>query len=405
MAAQRAATEPEKTTFDASVSTVDERSVQLDRTYFYAESGGQPADRGTIAGIPVTDVRITGDGIEHVLAEPATFAVGDVVEGAIDEQFRTYCRRAHTASHVLYGVARDVLADLGYGGFDIDEEKVRIDFETTTHVDDATLIDLERRANLAVWESRPVTWETMPLTEVRELPGVAFNTKTEEGVFGESDHIRIVEIGPAEIGVSDAWLDRAACGGTHVRNTRDIGPIAVLDRSNPGEGLTRIELGVGPTAIEDHAAIARAANDAAEAMGIGVEDVPDRVRSLQATQEELEEELRRARDSVIGAQLAAASSLERDGQEWIVESVDVSDTDALARQARESVGGIADVVVLVTAERPATVVVTSTGEQDASAVIEELTSHFGGGGGGSQEFAQGGGLDVAPDRIVNHFEA
>src|SRR6056297_284071 len=148
----RAPEEPTVREFEARVTAVDGRDVRLDRTYFYAESGGQPADRGTLGGIPVADVQTVGDDVVHTLDSDPDFAADETVTGVVDDDFRTYCMRAHTASHVLYGAGRHLLSDLGYGGFDISPEKVRVDFATSTDVDDEVLVELERLVNRAVWD-------------------------------------------------------------------------------------------------------------------------------------------------------------------------------------------------------------------------------------------------------------
>ncbi|MFC6726921.1 hypothetical protein ACFQE1_21590, partial [Halobium palmae] len=180
----------------------------------------------------------------HELAEDPGVEVGDRVAGVVDDDFRTYAMRAHTASHVLYGAGRLVLDDLGYAGFDIGSEKVRVDFETSTEIDDATLAELERLVNRAVWDSRGVTWEEVPVEEARERDGIAFNTKTEEGVMADDEMVRVVTVGPVDSEDDGVAWDVAACGGTHVSNTNEVGPVEVLDRSNPGEGVTRVEFAV-----------------------------------------------------------------------------------------------------------------------------------------------------------------
>ncbi len=399
MAAQLAAEEPDRTSFSASVQAVEGRAVRLERTYFYAAAGGQPADRGTIKDIPVEDVTRTDAGTVHTLADPPNFSPGETVEARIDETFRTYCRRAHSASHVVYGAARDGLDDLGYGGFDIGAQKVRIDFRTTTDVDDELLTELESRANRAVWESRPVSWETLPPEAIEERPGVAFNTKTEEGVFDAGEDVRVVEIEAPTLG-EGTWWDRAACGGTHVSNTREIGPIAVLGRSNPGEGLTRIELAVGPAAIDHRAELADTARTAAHRLGVPVPEVPERVAELQDERERLASERQDAVDRAIVAQLDAVDPVEREGAVWLIASVNGVDADGLARHARQRRTDGRPVVALVNEERPLQLAVATTGDVDAAALVEEVTDAFSGGGGGGPEFAQGGGIDASPDDVL-----
>ncbi|MEM4782664.1 MAG: alanyl-tRNA editing protein [Halalkalicoccus sp.] len=400
-----AADDPYTTAFEARIEEIEGRTLVLDRTYFYAESGGQPADRGTVGGVSVTDVQRRDGRIVHTLAEEPDLVSGETVACRVDPAFRTYCMRTHTASHVLYGVARRLLDDLGYGGFDIDERKARIDFETSTANDDEGLTDLEARANRAVWESRPVSWETVPVAEARAREEVVFNTKTEEGVFDEGEGVRIVTVGPpSDVGdgpTESTNLDEAACGGTHVANTREIGFISVLDRSNPGEGLTRIELAVGPAAIEHRAETRTAALSAAREAGVGIGDLPDAIERQRATIEELEREREQLLNRVADAQIDAlrGEPIECAGERWLVGALSGLDGEVLADRARELAGKECDVAALVADERPATVVVASAGETDASSVVDSLTSEFGGGGGGPA-FAQGGGIDADPTDLV-----
>lgn len=394
----RAPAEPYTTEFEATVERRDDREVVLDDTYFYAESGGQPADRGTIGGIPVVDVQERDGGVIHTIAEDAELAGGEPIVCAVDETFRTYCMRAHTASHVLYGAGRCLLSDLGYGGFDIGEEKVRIDFETTTDIDDETLVELERLANRTVWESRPVMWETVPVTEARDRETVAFNTKTEEGVFGESEGVRIVTIG----GDDENW-DSAACGGTHVSNTHEIGPITVLDRSNPGEGLTRVELAVGPTAIEQRTETRQATLDAARELGVPVAELPEAIERQRREIGELADDRDELLERIATAQLNALSPIDRGDERWLVGSVGGVDGDTLADQARTATDGTADVVALVSDSNPVTIAAASASETDASTIVADVTAEFGGGGGGGSEFAQGGGIAEDPETVVDYL--
>ncbi|WP_134669849.1 alanyl-tRNA editing protein [Halorussus marinus] len=410
---QLAAREPYTTSFEATVVDRDGRAVVLDETYFYAESGGQPADRGTLAGAPVAHVRTREDGdIVHRLAEDtdleAVPEVGQPVRGQVDESFRTYCMRAHTASHALYGAGRELLADLGYGGFDIGERKVRVDFTTATDIDDEVLADLERLTNRAVWDSRPVTWAEIPEAEARSREEIAFNTKTEEGVMSEADTVRVVEI---------EGFDWAACGGTHVENTREIGPVTVLDRSNPGEGLTRVEFAVGPTAIRRRAEDVRAARAAARELDASVPDLPDAARQAGEEIERLTAELNDARDELLAARLADLGDepVERDGGEWLVGTVsgfgpnEVADrAKALAGDGGDAGGPDAsgdaetgyDAVVLAGEDGSTFVVAATAGDPAAGDVVGEVTDAFGGGGGGRPTFAQGGGLDATPEEVV-----
>ena len=403
-----ASAEPEVRTFSATAESVDGTSVVLDETYFYAEGGGQPPDRGTIDGVDVTDVQHGEAGVIHELAATPEFAAGDTVEATVDDAFRTFCMRAHTASHLLYGAGRRLLDDLGYGGFDIGassadgnpeepagsvEGKVRVDFATPTGIDDATLVELERLTNRAVWADYGVTWETLPREEALARDEVAFNTKTEEGIAG--DTVRVVTIGD--------W-DVAACGGTHVRSTSEVGPVTVLERSNPGEGLTRVEFTVGVPAIERRARDRRRAMDAAAALDTRVADLPDAVARLGDERDDLRAERDALRGDLVEARLAELreEAVEKAGVRWLVGTLPGLDANGLADQAQAAAGEDADVAAFVGADGQY-LAVASTGEVDAGDIVADVTDEFGGGGGGSPTIAQGGGLSADAEAVVSYL--
>ena len=375
------------------MESVDGREVVLSETYFYAESGGQPADRGTLAGIVVDNVVERDGRVTHVLATEPALEPGDTVAGVVDDAFRTYCARAHTASHVLYGAARRMTDELGYAGFDISPEKVRVDLTTAEPLDDDDLVELERLSNRAVWDSRAVSWETMPESAARDIDDIAFNEKTEEGAMGGGRSIRVVTV--------DGW-DTAACGGTHVTNTAEIGPISVLDRSNPGEGVTRVEFAVGPTAIDRHGAVHAAALEASTLVDVGVDGLVDAVAGLVEENDRLESELAAARTELLDARLREFPTTEVDGGTWAIGAVDADDPNALREPASGIVGEDVDALGAVGPGPSPFVVVAAAGDADVDAgdVIGAVTDEFGGGGGGGPTFAQGGGLDADPETVV-----
>ncbi|WP_256297457.1 alanyl-tRNA editing protein [Haloarchaeobius salinus] len=403
MTGQLAASQPYTTRFETTVTGVDGREVRLETSYFYAESGGQPSDRGTVGDVPVVDVQHRHGEHVHTLAEEPAFDEGSAVLCEVDWTFRMYCMRAHTASHVLYGAARRLCDDLGYGGFGIDEEKVRVDLTTSSDVTDETLVELERLANMAVWESREVGWKSVPLSELRDDEFVAFNTKTEEGVFEGADEVRVVTVGEGDVVPGEPrerpW-DVAACGGTHVRNTREIGPVTLLSRSNPGEGMTRVEFAVGERGIEHRAAEKRAVLDAGRELDAAPADLAEAATRLSGQVEALESELSSARRRLVESALAAADPFERDGATWLVATVEGVEANDCREPLQASAGRDADVVVAVGESGGTFVAVASGPEHDASAVVETVTADYGGGGGGSGSFAQGGGIDASPARVA-----
>ena len=391
----RAPAEPYRHSFESTVERVDGPRVVLSETFFYPEGGGQPADRGLIGDRDVIDVRAENGEVVHELSSEPAFGTGDTVHGAVDSGYRTYLMRAHTASHALYGAGRRLLDDLGYGGFGITDKKVRVDFATPTDIDDGTLVELERLTNRTVWESRDVSWQELPRGEALDRDDVAFNTKTEEGVTG--DTVRIVEI--------EGW-DVAACGGTHVGNTREIGPVTVLDRSNPGEGLTRVEFAVGPTGIDRRAEEGVAAREAARALDTQVTSLPDAVEWLIEERERQTEQIQELREQVIEARLSELedATVTRDGHEWLAGSVPSDDANALAEFAQELAGDTGAVVALVGASGGYLAAATD-GTVNAEAVVDAVTAEFGGGGGGSDTVAQAGGLDTDPAEVVAFLRA
>jgi len=289
MTGQRAAAEPYATRFETEVTSIDGRRVWLERSHFYGASSGQPADRGTIGDITVTDVELVGGEPVHVLATEPSFRVGHRVLCSVDWSFRMYCMRAHTASHVLVGAARRLLDDCSYAGLEIDPETVHVDLEADATVDDETLIELDGAVNRVIWESRPVSWDDVSVADARERDGIAFDAEADEGAI-EKGRVRVVTIedqtdaqnktrlsGPTR--PTNPW-DVTACGGTHVRNTREIGPVTVLGCSRPAEGVTRIEFAVGPQAISRRLAEKRAAFAATSALDVELERVSDELERV-----------------------------------------------------------------------------------------------------------------------------
>ncbi len=419
MSGQLAAAEPYATRFETEVTAVDGRRVWLETSHFYAESGGQPADSGRIGDTPVADVQLEDGEHVHVLAEDPTVRPGHRVLCRVDWASRMYCMRAHTASHVLYGAGRRLLDDLTYAGFDIGESNVRVDLETPTPIDDDVLVDLERLVNRAIWESRPVSWEAIPVAHARERDEIAFNEATEDEAVSRGE-VRVVTIGDTTddgrtaSGSSNPW-DVAACGGTHVRNTREIGPVTVLDRSNPGEGLTGVEFAVGPRAIERRAAEKRATYAAKRTLTTDIESIPDTLGATLEREATLEAELDRLQQNLVTRALEDASGFDRGDVTWLVSSLERIpadlDTDVVGEVLRDytdrcaDADAGADVVAVVGSSSAPFVVVATTEGVEADSIVAALTAEFGGGGGGSSSFAQGGGFDVSATRIVEALES
>ncbi|WP_276273239.1 alanyl-tRNA editing protein [Haloarcula litorea] len=389
-----AAADPYVTAFEATVRSVDGRDVTLAETYFYAEGGGQPADRGTLGGHEVVDVQKRDGVTVHTLAAAPDFGAGETVAGDVDDAFRTYSMRAHTASHVVYGAGRKLFGEHGYGGFDIGEDSVRLDFATDADADEVSPLSVQRLANEAVWDDRDVEWYEADADEAEADDEIVFNLRDDAD---PTETVRIVEI--------EGW-DVSACGGTHVARTSEIGPIKVLDVSNPGADLVRVEYAVGPTAIRRQVEETRAATRAADVLDTSVEDLPGRAQSLRSENKELKDELAALHEELLDARIdsLAAEPVARDGGEWVVGTVENVGPNTVADRLGDREFD-ADVVVLVGRDGSTFVVAATDGERDANDVIGEVTDEFGGGGGGQPTLAQGGGLDAAPAAVVDHLRS
>ena len=396
MSGQRAAAEPYATRFETEATGVDGTSVWLETSYFFPETGGQPADRGRIGDVDVVDVQFADGELVHVLESKPPFRAGHRVLCSIDWAFRMYCMRAHTASHVLYGAARRVLEDIEYCGFEIGDETVHVDVETSTAIDDDVLVELDELVNRAVWESRPVSWETRPVAEARERETVVFDDRIDHDAVSKGQ-VRLVTIGADDDngtanGSRDPW-DVAACSGTHVRNTREIGPVTILGQSTIDNGGTRVEFAVGPGAIERRSAEKRATLTAERTLDAEVSAIPSELERLAAERE-------RNRRECVETALDTVSAIERNGARWLVTTVEGFEPESLGDVVQEIETDGADVLVVVGETEYTFAVVRSAGSPPATAIVDALTTEFGGGGGGSDRFAQCGGFDAPPADVI-----
>ncbi|MGH9056468.1 MAG: alanyl-tRNA editing protein [Acidimicrobiales bacterium] len=220
--------------FEATVTSVDAagRRVLLDRTVFYPTGGGQPHDTGTLGGHPVVDVRKDGDDVWHTIGgDGALPAVGDRVHGELDWERRYALMRTHTALHVLCGVIWNEWGKAVTGG-NMEPLSARMDFEFDP-LPEGFGGAVEELVNLELAKGR--------------LVGVAFLPRGT--ALADSDLIRTkVNLVPetvSEIRVVDiVGLDKQADGGTHVRNTAEVGAIRVLKTESKGKGNKRIRLQV-----------------------------------------------------------------------------------------------------------------------------------------------------------------
>lgn len=239
-------------------------SVVLDRTLFYPEGGGQPADLGTLGGVNVLDVHEKNDIITHTTAQP--LEVGAEVEGEIDWERRFDLMQNHSGEHILSGV---ICGKYGCDnvGFHMGKEMITIDLNTK--IPDADLPWLEEKANEAIWNNVPVG---VRYPSKEELDALEYRSKKElEG------QVRIVNVGE---------YDCCACCGTHVKLAGEIGQIKIISAQNY-KGGTRLELLCGKRALRDFRKKNDVSAEAGKLLSVPAEKVDAAVQNLLAERDTL----------------------------------------------------------------------------------------------------------------------
>lgn len=222
----------------------DEAVVVLDKTPFYAESGGQVGDTGVISGamtaFEVSDTKKIHSGhFLHMGVAQGAVSVGDTVTASVDKKRRSSIMRNHTAAHLLQAALRKVLGDhVHQAGQLVDGERVRFDFSHFEAVTPDELKEIEGIINKNILDAIPVTMTEMPIDEARKLGAMA--------LFGEKygDIVRVVN-------VQDTSIE--FCGGTHVDNTSKLGLFKIVSENSVAAGVRRIEAvtGTGVLALID----------------------------------------------------------------------------------------------------------------------------------------------------------
>lgn len=215
--------------FEAKVINIEGNNLILDRTAFYPTSGGQPGDTGVLVAdgkeYKVINTRKAGPDIIHELDHEG-MKEGDSVTGILDWSRRYRFMRGHTACHVLSYVVNKETGALITGN-QISDDKCRIDFDLA-NFDREQIKSFEKKANKIIEENTYVTMKFLPRDEAFQIPEVM---KLKNVLPPSVDTIRIVDINNYDV---------QACGGTHVRNTKEIGKIEITKAENKGKNNRRI---------------------------------------------------------------------------------------------------------------------------------------------------------------------
>ncbi|HMS01632.1 MAG TPA: DHHA1 domain-containing protein [Gemmatimonadaceae bacterium] len=366
-------TDSRLSSFEARIVALDadRRVITLDRSAFYPTSGGQPHDLGTLAGVPVVDVTEADDDVQHHLAAPLSLAVGDVVTGEIDAARRFDHMQQHSGQHLLSAVLEDqfgwptVSVHIGADGCALD---LRADV-----VAPEALRDAEQLVNAYVTENRPVhvSFEDAAVATGLRKPSERDGT------------LRIVTI---------HGLDRNACGGTHVSQTGEIGPI-LLRRTERTRGTVRVEFRCGQRAVRRARADMEQLLAACHALTTGVDELPalvaslaDDRRTLEKANAQLTEQLQAHEARAVYAALDVDARGRRRRQETLADAP-VKTRQAFAQQFAALDGAV---FLAVSTQTPAVLLAAApeTGLGCGDLVRAALQA-VGGRGGGTPRLAQG----------------
>ncbi|MFJ6492401.1 alanine--tRNA ligase [Streptomyces californicus] len=370
--------------------TGDVVTVVLDRTPFYAESGGQESDAGVLSGASaeaeVLDVQRPLPGLvaHQVRVTAGELALDDTVHAAVDAEWRLGARQAHSGTHVLHAALREVLGPnaLQSGSYNRPGH-LRLDFPWRGALSTTARSEIEEAANRALRRDLPVGVRWMTLPEAKEIGALALFDET----YGEK--VRVVEIG-------GAW-SRELCGGTHVDRAAQIGTVALTSEGSVGAGMRRLEAAVG---IEGFGYLARERDlvaRIADQLGAPRAELPDRIAGLLDRLKAADRENARLKQQATSARAGdlAGAAADVNGVRTVTTTVSgtAQEARALALAVRDRLPADAPGAVAVGTEDGALVLTLNAQARrsglNASDLVKRLLD---GRGGGSPETAQGGGL-------------
>jgi alanyl-tRNA synthetase len=380
--------------FDGSVVEAmrpgQEGQVVLDHTPFYAESGGQVGDTGTLATdtarFTVRDTRKIGTSFAHVgVLESGELRVGDLVEAEVDGSRRQSIALNHSATHLLHAALREVLGKhvLQKGSL-VAADRLRFDFAHTQPVSADELHRVEELVNAAIRRNAPAETRVMALDEA-----VAAGAMSLFGEKYESD-VRVLSIGD---------FSMELCGGTHVERAGDIGFFKIISESGVAAGVRRIEAVTGQAAFDWVIRTDQVLRDVAAMLRGSREDVDEKVRELVERSRRLEKEVQQLKSKLASGQSGDLSTQAKDVDGIKVLAVQVDGADAKAlRDAmdrlRDKLGS--SVIVLAAVNEGKVVLVAGVSadllaEFKAGEIVGAVAAQVGGRGGGRADFAQAGG--------------
>ncbi|MGH3594447.1 MAG: alanine--tRNA ligase, partial [Mycobacterium sp.] len=383
----------------------DRVELVLDRTPLYAESGGQVADAGTISGTgagesaraAVTDVQKIAKTVwvHRVNVESGEFVEGDTVTAAVDPGWRKGATQGHSGTHMVHAALRQVLGPNAVQAGSLNRPGyLRFDFNWQGPLSDTQRTEIEEVTNQAVQADFEVNTFTEQLETAKAMGALA--------LFGESypDQVRVVEIGGP--------FSLELCGGTHVHNSAQIGPVTILGESSVGSGVRRVEAYVGLESFKHLAKERALMAGLASSLKVPSEEVPARVANLIERLRAAEKELERTRlASARAAAVNAAAGAQRIGNVRVVAQrmsagMTAADLRTLVADIRGKLGSDPAVVALIAEGSPGSgadsvpyAVAANPAAQAlgirANDLVKQLAGAVDGRGGGKADLAQGSG--------------
>lgn len=380
----------------AAAQTGDAVSVLLNRTPFYAESGGQVGDHGTIKTesglVQITDcIKVVGGKIVHVgEVVRGTISVGQTAVAVLDQERRLATARNHSATHLLQKALRTVLGThVEQAGSYVSAERLRFDFTHFTAMTDAEIQAVEKLVNDAIFASYSIEANEMGIEEARNRGAMA--------LFGEKygDVVRVVDMGGYSVEL---------CGGAHLENTAQAGSFKIISESGVAAGVRRIEAVTGTEALHYYQTQEEEIKTLCRMVKASPEQLTARVEQLLLEQKELTKELERLKAKMAGGAAEEIFGARVDIQGIMVLAAEVKDMDAngmrtLGDQLKNKLGS--GVVVLAgSAGSKVNLLAMATDDVVAKGIhagniIKEAAAICGGGGGGRPNMAQAGGKDAA----------
>ena len=384
------------------VETGQTAEVVLDRTPFYAEMGGQLGDDGALstdagAEAVVEDTKVHNGLYAHtVKVTEGALAEGDTACASIDFERRELMRRNHTATHLLHAALKAVLGDhVNQAGSLVAPEHLRFDFTHFEAVTADQLREIEGLVNDEIFAAEPVITREMGIDEAKASGA--------EALFGEKygDRVRVVSVGEG-----DDVFSRELCGGTHARNTSELGLFKIVSESSTGSNVRRIEAVTSKGAMAHLEGRAALTDAAAASLKCRAEEVPARVealnKSLHDTQAKLKSALTGGSSDAVSQAIEGAQ--DAGGYKLVtaqLEGLEAADLRNVWDTVRGKVSGpVAVVLATVTSKGQPALLAAATDDAVAKGfkagdVIKQIAPMVGGGGGGRPTMAQAGGKDAS----------